>query len=283
MKKFKIILPIILLALTVFASCGSREAPLKYGSAREALIGEGEVIHACGALYDEETGGTVIHTNSYEALDQNYDLGARVFEIDFNFTADGKLVCLHEWSGRFFPDKPEGVPLTEEEFLSYKIFGKYTHITLDMLAEFMKERPDVFVVTDIKDRCTEGASVIASEYPGLTGRFIIQIYDPDEYDEIRSLGFDNVILTLYSLTLEEKLDTETIIDFAEEHELLAITFGAPLCDIDGYVEKMKAADIPLLVHTVNGKALREKYLSMGISAVYTDYGKYREDVPEEIC
>lgn len=49
------------------------------------------VAHAGGGIYQKT------YTNSYEALDYNAKSGFQYFELDFSFTKDNRLVCLHDW------------------------------------------------------------------------------------------------------------------------------------------------------------------------------------------
>ena len=53
------------------------------------------IAHAGGQV----NGAT--YTNSLEALEENYQAGFRAFEIDFSFTSDRQLVCLHDWEESF--------------------------------------------------------------------------------------------------------------------------------------------------------------------------------------
>ena len=47
----------------------------------------------------------------------------------------------------------------------------------------------------IKEDCAAGAALIAQRCPDLRSRFIIQIYHPEEYDQVADLGFEHIILT----------------------------------------------------------------------------------------
>ena len=134
----------------------------------------------------------------------------------------------------------------------------------------MRENPEVVIITDIKERNTEGAAYIAKNAPDLTDRFIIQIYDKSEYNEIRSYGFDNVIYTLYALNWNEKNDFETIGEFARNNRLVGITFDHTLCSVQGYTENMLKIGVPIFVHTVNERDMIDGYFGEGISGVYTD-------------
>lgn len=223
------------------------------------------IIHAAGDI-DGMAG-----SNSLEALEQTYEAGCRYVEIDFQFTADNELACIHDWYKQYTSAIPEdGTVLTLAQFQACQIYDRYTPLWLDSLADYMTAHPDLYIVTDIKDRNTEGAAKIAADYPELTDRFIIQIYDSSEYDAVREAGFDNIIYTLYRLDWNSKTDTKALNQFAQEHPLLGYTFAYELTEVDGYVEGMLQAGVPLYVHTVNGVAEQQVYFDMGISGVYTD-------------
>ena len=89
------------------------------------------------------------YTNSLEALNSNYALGFRIFEIDIITTSDGHLVCAHDWDTwkRFTGFKGESPP-TLKEFLKHKIKEKYTPLSLEMLHEWFKNHPDATLFTD---------------------------------------------------------------------------------------------------------------------------------------
>lgn len=223
------------------------------------------IIHAAGDI-DGMAG-----SNSLEALEQTYEAGCRYVEIDFQFTADDELACIHDWYKQYTSAIAEdGTVLTLAEFQDCLIYDRYTPLWLDSLSDYMTEHPDLYIITDIKDRNTEGAAKIAADYPELIDRFIIQIYGEDEYDAVREAGFANIIYTLYRLDWNSKTDTKALVQFAAEHPLLGYTFAYELCELDGYVEGMLQAGIPLYVHTVNGEEAQQVYFDMGISGVYTD-------------
>ncbi len=53
------------------------------------------VAHAGGTIREKEY--NTFYTNSLEALQQNYGLGHRLFEMDFYLTSDRKLAAVHDW------------------------------------------------------------------------------------------------------------------------------------------------------------------------------------------
>ena len=226
------------------------------------------ITHAAGRI-DGMDG-----SNSLEALEGAYAAGCRYVEIDFQFTADGELACIHDWYRQYTSAIPEdGTALTLSEFQTCRIYDTYTPLWLDYLASFMLDHPDLYIITDIKVNNPEGAAKIAADWPELTDRFIIQIYDGSEYDAVREAGFDHIIYTLYMLDWNSKTDTEALCAYAAGHPLLGYTFSYELCSVEGYVDGMKKAGVPLYIHTVNGEAEQQAYFDMGIDGIYTDEWK----------
>jgi glycerophosphoryl diester phosphodiesterase len=227
------------------------------------------ILHAGGITPNGDIG-----SNSIEATENSYNKGYRVIEIDFCWTLDGKLACVHDWGG-YYGRMYGNRPLTSEEFEEARnsTYG-FTSFTLDHLCEWLKEHKDVVIVTDIKENCVKGARMIAEKYPELKDNFCIQMYDKSEYEELSNLGFNKIIWTLYQLSWNEKTDTKSIVSFAKTHKLEGITFAAELVDlVPNYVKKLKEANVPLFVHTVNDYNSQTKYLNMGITGIYTDFGE----------
>lgn len=218
------------------------------------------IMHA-GGRTPEGTAGT----NSLEALELSYEKGYRTFEIDMSWTADTQLVCVHSWGEA---DQP---PLARD-FAAQRGEGENTSLMVVDLYGWLREHPDAWVVTDIKDRNLMGAATIARRFPDVLDRTILQIYSFEEYDEAWELGFRHIILTVYQMTGEERADTEALVEFARTHPLEGLTFPVEMVQKEGYVESLLAGDTPLFVHTVNGREKQEQLFAQGISGIYTDNG-----------
>ena len=89
------------------------------------------IAHAGGAI------DGILYTNCREALDLSYGKGCRLFELDLVLTTDGKIVAQHD---------PPG--MTEAEFMSQLIEGKYTPMNMDAINLWFKNHPDAILVTD---------------------------------------------------------------------------------------------------------------------------------------
>jgi glycerophosphoryl diester phosphodiesterase len=212
-------------------------------------------------------GGTVDGidaTNSKEALNSNYEKGIRFFEIDFNRSRDQKIVMIHDWSEsvvRFFG--LEAGRLSQNDFKSMKISGKYTPLSLTDLIDWMDKHPDAYIITDFKTNNTLGLYEISFRSPEMVGRFIPQIYYFHEYLLARKLGYKNLIFTLY----RSNYSVEQIKRFIKKHKIAALTVPSYY---GGLTSLLIDDSIKMLVHTVNDRDVRDKLFSKGVYGIYTD-------------
>lgn len=159
------------------------------------------VAHA-GGMYDNN-----YYLNSLEAIEYNYKLGQRTFEIDFCVTSDNKLICKHDWDYAMQEGNEPGEVWDEKTFLSVPLLGKYTPISFDNLCSIMNQYPDMWVVTDTKD---VEKSLVQRDFrimvdtakrlnmENVLKRIIVQIYNEEMYDTVNEIyKFDAWIYTLY--------------------------------------------------------------------------------------
>lgn len=255
------------------AGCRARESYEALPDIDEVRGNIRYIVHAAGRLVGIDSNGverSFDGSNSAEGLSQCREAGANVIELDFNFTSDGELVCIHDWSPEYSEDITYGVPLTLDEYLDARIFWNYTPVWIGDIVDYLRENDGTYIVTDIKDDNIAGLTAIANFAPDMLDRFIPQIYSADEYDAVRGLGFDYIIYTLYRLDWSDKTDWRALNRFAAGHPLVGFTFSYELCEVDGFVRGMERSGTPLFVHTVNDAEEQQKYFDMGISGVYTD-------------
>lgn len=268
MKKRLIIALSSLLAITavILVSCGEYGAP-------KMSISFDKIVHAGGELWGVDSEGTFrsfFGSNSLEGLENCVANGYNSIELDFNFTSDGHLVCIHDWSAEYIDTIKTGTPMSYDEFMSSKIFWNFTPLDIEAVGRFMGEHPEVYIVTDIKDRFSEAVDAISAALPELKNRIIVQIYEKDDYETASNAGFTNIIFTLYRLDWQSKTDAADLVKFERSHPLIGFTFAKELCDEKNYVSRMSKAGVPLYVHTVNAPAEIHKYHAMGVYGVYTD-------------
>ena len=191
--------------------------------------------------------------------------------MDFSVTSDNKIVCVHDWNVAVLP-KYERVafPLSYIDFMRAKIYGQYTPMSLQNVISYMTLYPDLRIITDTKLGQDVLLKTIAEKYPSFLERFIIQIYEPEQYDTYSSYGFTNIILTLYNLPNTVKADPDQVIALVGDRKLYGLAFPEELAWNEGYVDALLSLDIPLYVHTVNNIDNIKFFRSIGITGVYTD-------------
>jgi len=89
------------------------------------------IAHAGGAI------DGVNYTNCLEAMDLSYSKGCKLFELDLRLTTDGKIVAKHD-----------PFEMTEKEFMSQLIEGKYTPMNMEVINVWFQNHPDAILVTD---------------------------------------------------------------------------------------------------------------------------------------
>lgn len=223
------------------------------------------IAHAGGGLLNRDT-----YTNSLEALNYNLVRGFEFFEIDFSWTADGKLVCIHDWNHSFtklFGYKIELPPTIEEFSKINKKFKQYTILTLVELKQWMDENKNIKIITDIKSNNIAALRIISKEIEDFETRIIPQIYQPNEYMDAKNLGYENIIWTLYKFSGDNSL----VFSLVNNMQLFAVTMPTRRANAKLGIELQKKG-IPTYVHTINSMEEFKMYQNnLGITEVYTDF------------
>jgi len=254
-------------ALALGFFLGRRTLPVRYAPAPAAAHAQGTlaaehpqlIAHAGGAVYGYRL------TNSLEALDTAYAAGHRCVELDFERTADGDVVLLHDWESMAARMLGSPGQRTLAEFKAAPAFAGLTLLSLDDLLLWLDEHPEVSVVTDIKsDDNAAVLSQIAGQAGDLQRNFIPQIYAYDQYEPVRALGYERIILTLYRMQKEP----EVLATFTAEHPLWALTVDQTAISGDLIAAAGGAA---VYCHTVNDLSFFEQWHAQGVTGIYTDY------------
>jgi glycerophosphoryl diester phosphodiesterase len=211
------------------------------------------------------------YTNSYEALNRSVRRGFSYIELDFSFTSDGYLVCIHDWEESFtraFGFATEAAPTLEEFESLVASTAKLENCTLSGLARWLRANPSVTIITDVKERNVAALAMIAEVLPDAGMRVIPQIYQPRNFGAVKALGFESMIWTLYRYSG----NTQAVLDHVQEFEPpFAIT-----------MDKRRAkSQLPMMlarlgtrsyVHTVNDpeEAIRFQTVN-GVTEIYTDF------------
>jgi len=208
------------------------------------------------------------YTNSLEALDNSVARRYTAVEIDLSWTSDDHLVLMHDWDREFVKlfDRSPG-RLTAAEFRSIPSAHGLTHLSLEDLESWLVEHPDILIVTDIKERNIDGLRLLAQEYPEQLHRIVPQIYRPESYLEVRKLGYDQVVFSLYRIDLPD----QQVIDFATTNALLGVTMPLRRAINGPLPSELAANGVRVFVHTVNDYLTMHRLRTHGVYGAYTDW------------
>ncbi len=222
------------------------------------------IAHAGGALHGRT------YLNSLEALSHNYGLGHRVFKLDFSWTSDGELVLIHDWEKTWrnlFPQADHAAPPDRETFLRAAMVDGQTPLDLSRLRDWMLAHPDAWIVADINGQIMLALQMIKARLGDVQGRIIPQMHHAYRYPEIRALGYEQVIFSLYGTSL----DTESLLDFVRGTPLFAVALDPEQHpDAAQLMAALAQARTPVYVHTFNEPGDLARFREQGAHGLYTD-------------
>ena len=233
------------------------------------------VCHALGSSEEGDAEG-----NYLEALEYNYNLGFRVFEVDIQITSDHVAVLRHDWEQDLgqaedfgWTEEEKPVP-TAEKFLEVPIFGKYTPMLLKDLYEIMAEREDIYVVLDPKyDPDMTGQfevivnTALDNGYESVLDRVIVQLYYEDMYEEVTQVyPFKNFIYTLYYIGWP---GGESVGRFCEEKGIPVLVMPYTWIT-NGILQELEPySALNLFPHTINDPADAQQMISLSVNGIYS--------------
>lgn len=220
------------------------------------------------------------YTNSYEALEEGYQKGIRVMEADFLLTTDNKVILLHTWE----EDSTFQKRSTYEQFMNTKIKNQYSPLDLETLLEIMKKYKDLYIIIDTKEGKEDDDYQMANIYsqiverckkydPKLLDRFIVQIYDFQDYKMIKKIyNFSSYIFTTYKMG---KLSFQMITYFCLLNNIETIAVPIEYIKNDIMKEEditfIKKKNIKIYIYTINDLNTFQELQELGVDGVYTDY------------
>ncbi len=154
----KLLLLIILLSISTLISCDNMST--KTNPPSDSIVKPpSPEISKDYLSYKKDTNRYIAHaggmiegkryTNSLEALNQQYDKGFRLFELDICKTSDGKYVAMHDWKHwKKATGYKDSMPVTHKEFLKHKLFEKLTPLDLERINNWFTQHKDAILVTD---------------------------------------------------------------------------------------------------------------------------------------
>jgi glycerophosphoryl diester phosphodiesterase len=265
---------LLLMIIIALASFGKNASAKEH---KKSVLAEmPEVVHGLGYIDRHYI------TNSREAFLLNYERGFRVFEVDLNMTSDNRLISRHDWSPEHYQflgqdDPPADGPIPFDTVMSLKIHGRYHALSWEEIVELMQKYPDIYFVTDTKERDEANIRKTFSYLVNTTkqidskllDRVIPQIYDQPMLSYIKSYhDFKEVIFTLYHLTEAELPTPEELTDWSDRNHVSGIA-GFPFRITEELRGALQKKDIAIYVHTINNTEEAAAYRKRGIG-IYTD-------------
>ncbi len=227
------------------------------------------IAHAGGGI----AGKT--YTNSFEAIEGNLKGGFSYFEIDFSFTKDNQLACIHDWDQNFkenFGFEIGDIPTLKEFEKLVDDNLKFHNCTIQSLAGFMEKYPEVYLITDVKDNNLEALNIIKKNIKDYKKRIIPQIYSPSNYSKVKAMGYEQIIWTLYRYNFSTNNFVEEVLNWIDKFEgSFAITMPKDYAKTK-LPRELSKKKIPSYVHTVNEAKEKDYFLNQQlVSEIYTDF------------
>lgn len=238
-----------------------------FGTVTEGLANEPTkplmIAHAGGGFKGQA------YTNAVEALERSYQAGFRHIEMDFSWTADGQLVCLHDWDKTFkkiFGFKTSE-PLTLARFNELaEAHVDFRSCDLDQLAAWLSDKPDVMIITDIKHHNLQGIEFITERHPAMKKQLIPQFYQPEEYAVLKAQGFEQLIWILYQYEGSKR----SVVELSADMDLLALSMRTAQAK-SRTLQKLRQQH-RIFVYTINkAHTIGRLQNNFGVSGFYTDF------------
>jgi len=231
------------------------------------------VAHALGGYEGN------IYTNSEEALINSLNY-YKFIEVDMTLTRDGKLVCSHGWDEE--TAKHTGIEYTEheapdyEEFMSWKICGKYRPVDAATIIDYMRRYPELLIEIDLKKADREKTKLmieqlveLADHDEDILDRILMQFTSEDAFFAIEEVyHFKYYQYFTYKSKLPDKLDH--VIKFCRDNNVTSIAVNHTVLT-DDMIEKIKSNGFYLLVFTIDERDIAEQFLQKGADTICTNF------------
>lgn len=216
-----------------------------------------------------------IYSNSLDAFKKNYELGQRVFEVDFDITNDYQTVCSHDeefW--RYNAEIDEDIEFTYENFMNSLIYKRYKPLDYKGIIDLLNEYKDIYIITDTKYFDKDSVYLQFSQLvnyanevnPEVLDRLVPQIYNEEMFTYVMNIHkFDSIIYTLYQTTWTEK----EVAQFCVETGIKYVTINEMYLNED-LANYWNAYGINIAVHTINDVEQAKDFINMGVKIIYTD-------------
>jgi len=231
------------------------------------------VMHALGAIH----GNT--HTNTKEALMENYIKGGRVFEVDLYLTSDGRLVAIHPT--QLLNRITNQAEVSSDYILNHDFFKErnLTPLSFVDIANLMIEHPDIFLITDTKRIDKETVQkqfsyiyqVANQKDPEILNRIIPQIYTTAMYQYIEEIySFNEYIWTLYKTPGISNQEIFNFLSLSSKITVITMPYDVPRLTRE-FILELDNRNILVYVHPVDNITKMDYLYNFGVWGFYTAF------------
>ena len=233
------------------------------------------IAHAMGGI------DGYAYSNSMEAFEENYAKGHRLFEVDLHFTSDGKLVLWHSWDYQYCSSHTPGYKPTHKQFMSARIYDRYTPMDLKKLLKLMAKYPDIRIVLDGKygviDTVKREFKLILStakslKLTGVLDRMIVELYNEDMYNAVKKIhAFPDYMLALYKMFTGAPSESafRSVAEYCRDKGIPVIVMDVTWWN-PAYVDIAADCGVKLALYTVNSDSEAQTFFDAGVIALFTD-------------
>ncbi|HZJ99645.1 MAG TPA: glycerophosphodiester phosphodiesterase family protein, partial [Tissierellaceae bacterium] len=201
-----------------------------------------------------------IYSNTEEAIRNSIDNGYKFIEVDMTLTSDDKLVVSHGWNKNTCEatgiEYTDGKAPTYNEFMSWKIHGKYDTIDASTVIEIMKEYPDLLVEVDLKKHRARRTKIMIEQLVELADydeqildRILMQFTSEEAFFAIEEVySFKYYQYFTYKSRIKDEL--EDVIDFCKENKITSVAVNYNVLT-DEMINRIKEENFYLLAFTID--------------------------------
>lgn len=219
-----------------------------------------------------------IYNNTKEAIINSIENGFKFIEVDMTLTSDDKLVCFHGWDKSTYKATEivyNGIP-TYDEFMEWKIQGKYSTIDVNAVIDIMKEHPDLLVEIDLKKfgraRTKRAVTqlVESADYDEqILDRILMQFTSETAYFAIKEIyDFKYYQYFTYKSRIADEL--EDVIKFCKDNKIVSIAVNYTVLT-DDMIDRIKDNNLYLLAFTIDDEDLAQEFLDRGVDTICTNF------------
>jgi len=223
-----------------------------------------------------------IYNNTEEALLNSIKNGYHFIEVDITLTADNKLVCSHGWDKATCEAtgvKYTGKAPTYNEFMNWKIQGKYNTIDAKTVIEYMRKYPNLLIEIDLKKFNAKKTKIMIEQLVDLCNndatildRILMQFTSEEAFYAIEEVyHFKYYQYFTYKSNIKDNLNH--VIDFCKKNNITSIAVNHTVLT-DSMIDFIKSNNFYLLAFTIDDPKLASKFLDKGVDTICTNFITY---------